>query len=116
MAELKTILFTDIVRSVDLKGEMPGHSDTERDRSSSDAELRTSVCGSAVRVQNRIPDMYARGKLRRSHLSALSCQIKSFILAELNFEATAQVVADENVSFPTMCARSTPTFHRACAP
>src|SRR5690242_13944247 len=31
MAELKTILFTDIVRSVDLKGEMPGSSDTERD-------------------------------------------------------------------------------------
>lgn len=31
MAELKTFLFTDIVRSVDLKGEMPGHSDTERD-------------------------------------------------------------------------------------
>src|SRR6187399_1964987 len=32
MAELKTILFTDIVRSVDLKGEMPGRSDTERDQ------------------------------------------------------------------------------------
>lgn len=32
MAELKTILFTDIVRSVDLKGEMPGRSDTERDK------------------------------------------------------------------------------------
>ena len=32
MADLKTILFTDIVGSVDLKGEMPGHSDTERDR------------------------------------------------------------------------------------
>ena len=31
MAELKTILFTDIVRSVDLKSEMPGESDTERD-------------------------------------------------------------------------------------
>ena len=31
MAELKTILFTDIVRSVDLKSEMPGQSDTERD-------------------------------------------------------------------------------------
>ncbi len=31
MAELKTILFTDIVRSVDLKGEMPGQSDTDRD-------------------------------------------------------------------------------------
>jgi serine/threonine protein kinase/class 3 adenylate cyclase len=31
MAELKTILFTDIVRSVSLKSEMPGHSDTERD-------------------------------------------------------------------------------------
>src|SRR5262245_21280687 len=32
MAELKTILFTDIVGSVKLKGEMPGHSDTERDQ------------------------------------------------------------------------------------
>ena len=32
MAELKTILFTDIVRSVDLKGEMPGPSDSERDQ------------------------------------------------------------------------------------
>ncbi len=31
MAELKTILFTDIVRSVDLKGEMPGQSDADRD-------------------------------------------------------------------------------------
>ena len=31
MAELKTIVFTDIVRSVDLKREMPGQSDTERD-------------------------------------------------------------------------------------
>ena len=31
MAELRTMLFTDIVRSVDLKGEMPGHSDSERD-------------------------------------------------------------------------------------
>jgi serine/threonine protein kinase/class 3 adenylate cyclase len=31
MAELKTIVFTDIVRSVDLKNEMPGQSDTERD-------------------------------------------------------------------------------------
>ncbi|MCC7473930.1 MAG: protein kinase [Pirellulales bacterium] len=31
MAELKTILFTDIVRSVELKGEMPGTSDAERD-------------------------------------------------------------------------------------
>lgn len=31
MAELKTIMFTDIVRSVDLKSEMPGHSDSERD-------------------------------------------------------------------------------------
>ena len=32
MADLKTILFTDIVGSVDLKSEMPGHSDTERDQ------------------------------------------------------------------------------------
>jgi serine/threonine protein kinase/class 3 adenylate cyclase len=32
MAELKTILFTDIVRSVDLKSEMPGHSGSERDQ------------------------------------------------------------------------------------
>ncbi|MEX0613748.1 MAG: adenylate/guanylate cyclase domain-containing protein, partial [Pirellulales bacterium] len=32
MAELKTFLFTDIVGSVDLKREMPGHSDTERDQ------------------------------------------------------------------------------------
>lgn len=31
MAELKTFLFTDIVGSVDLKREMPGNSDTERD-------------------------------------------------------------------------------------
>lgn len=32
MAELKTFLFTDIVGSVDLKGEMPGRSDAERDQ------------------------------------------------------------------------------------
>ncbi len=32
MAELKTFLFTDLVGSVDLKREMPGHSDTERDQ------------------------------------------------------------------------------------
>ena len=32
MAELKTFLFTDIVRSVDLKREMPGQSDAERDQ------------------------------------------------------------------------------------
>jgi len=32
MADLKTILFTDIVGSVYLKGEMPGQSDTERDQ------------------------------------------------------------------------------------
>ena len=32
MAELRTFLFTDIVGSVDLKREMPGHSDTERDQ------------------------------------------------------------------------------------
>lgn len=32
MADLKTILFTDIVGSVDLKSEMPGQSDTERDQ------------------------------------------------------------------------------------
>ena len=32
MAELKTFLFTDIVGSVDLKREMPGHSDAERDQ------------------------------------------------------------------------------------
>ncbi len=33
MAELKTILFTDIVGSVNLKSEMPGDSDTARDQS-----------------------------------------------------------------------------------
>ena len=32
MAELKTFLFTDIVGSVELKGEMPGRSDAERDQ------------------------------------------------------------------------------------
>jgi serine/threonine protein kinase/class 3 adenylate cyclase/type II secretory pathway pseudopilin PulG len=32
MADLKTILFTDIMRSVDLKNEMPGRSGTERDQ------------------------------------------------------------------------------------
>jgi serine/threonine protein kinase/class 3 adenylate cyclase len=32
MADLKTILFTDIVGSVELKREMPGHSDSERDQ------------------------------------------------------------------------------------
>jgi serine/threonine protein kinase/class 3 adenylate cyclase len=31
MAELKTFLFTDIVRSVDLKRDLPGHSDADRD-------------------------------------------------------------------------------------
>lgn len=33
MAELRTFLFTDIVGSVELKREMPGRSDTERDQS-----------------------------------------------------------------------------------
>ena len=32
MAELKTFLFTDIVGSVELKGDMPGRSDSERDQ------------------------------------------------------------------------------------
>jgi serine/threonine protein kinase/class 3 adenylate cyclase len=32
MAELRTFVFTDIVRSVALKREMPGHSDAERDQ------------------------------------------------------------------------------------
>ena len=32
MAELRTFVFTDIVRSVELKREMPGHSDAERDQ------------------------------------------------------------------------------------
>src|SRR3990172_7765072 len=32
MAELRTFLFTDIVGSVNLKREMPGHSDTDRDQ------------------------------------------------------------------------------------
>src|SRR3954464_10258773 len=32
MADLKTILFTDIVGSVELKREMPAHSDSERDK------------------------------------------------------------------------------------
>src|ERR1700761_1173215 len=32
MGDLKTILFTDIVGSVNLKREMPGQSDTERDQ------------------------------------------------------------------------------------
>ncbi len=32
MAELKTFLFTDIVGSVELKRQMPGHSDAERDQ------------------------------------------------------------------------------------
>ncbi len=32
MAELKTFLFTDIVRSVDLKRDLPGHSDADRDQ------------------------------------------------------------------------------------
>src|SRR5688572_21090853 len=33
MAELRTFLFTDIVGSVELKRQMPGRSDTERDQS-----------------------------------------------------------------------------------
>ncbi len=39
MADLKTILFTDIVGSVDLKSEMPGHSDMERDQAFIDRVL-----------------------------------------------------------------------------
>ena len=39
MADLKTILFTDIVGSVDLKSEMPGRSDTERDQAFIDQVL-----------------------------------------------------------------------------
>src|SRR3954449_636452 len=39
MADLKTILFTDIVGSVNLKSEMPGHSDTERDQAFIDQVL-----------------------------------------------------------------------------
>ncbi len=40
MAELKTFLFTDIVRSVELKREMPGRSDAERDQSFIELVLR----------------------------------------------------------------------------
>src|SRR2546430_2524456 len=39
MADLKTMLFTDIVGSVDLKSEMPGRSDTERDQAFIDRVL-----------------------------------------------------------------------------
>jgi serine/threonine protein kinase/class 3 adenylate cyclase len=39
MADLKTMLFTDIVGSVHLKGEMPGRSDTERDQAFIDLVL-----------------------------------------------------------------------------
>ncbi|HVT26902.1 MAG TPA: protein kinase [Lacipirellulaceae bacterium] len=39
MADLKTILFTDIVGSVDLKSEMPGLSDVERDQAFIDRVL-----------------------------------------------------------------------------
>jgi serine/threonine protein kinase/class 3 adenylate cyclase len=40
MAELRTFLFTDIVGSVELKREMPGHSDTERDQAYIERVLR----------------------------------------------------------------------------
>src|SRR4249919_2539787 len=40
MAELKTFLFTDIVGSVDLKRQMPGHSDAERDQAFIEYVLR----------------------------------------------------------------------------
>src|SRR4051794_15621214 len=40
MADLKTILFTDIVGSVELKREMPGHSDSERDQAFIDQVLK----------------------------------------------------------------------------
>ncbi len=40
MAELKTFLFTDIVGSVELKREMPGHSDAERDEAFIERILR----------------------------------------------------------------------------
>ena len=40
MAEIKTFLFTDIVGSVNLKREMPGHSDTERDQAFIELVLR----------------------------------------------------------------------------
>jgi serine/threonine protein kinase/class 3 adenylate cyclase len=40
MPELKTFLFTDIVGSVELKRQMPGHSDAERDRAFIDSVLR----------------------------------------------------------------------------
>src|SRR3954470_20799411 len=40
MADLKTILFTDIVGSVELKREMPGHSDSERDQAFIDQILK----------------------------------------------------------------------------
>lgn len=39
MADLKTILFTDIVGSVDLKSQMPGHSDMDRDQAFIDQVL-----------------------------------------------------------------------------
>jgi serine/threonine protein kinase/class 3 adenylate cyclase len=52
MAELKTFLFTDIVRSVELKREMPGHSDAERDQ----AFIETILSPHRERIERRLDD------------------------------------------------------------
>jgi serine/threonine protein kinase/class 3 adenylate cyclase len=56
MAELLTMLFTDIVRSVDLKGEMPGHSDAERDL----AFIEQILMPHRQRIDQRLADLGGR--------------------------------------------------------
>src|SRR6185295_6865345 len=50
MAELKTFLFTDIVGSVDLKRQMPGHSDAERDQ----AFIELVLMPHRARIENQL--------------------------------------------------------------
>ena len=56
MAELRTFVFTDIVRSVELKREMPGHSDAERDQ----AFIARVLTPHRERIERELADYHGR--------------------------------------------------------
>lgn len=56
MAELKTFLFTDIVGSVELKRQMPGHSDAERDQ----AFIEQVLMPHRARIERDLPPLGGR--------------------------------------------------------
>ncbi len=56
MAELKTFLFTDVVGSVDLKRQMPGHSNAERDQAFIEFVLRPH----RARIERQLEELGGR--------------------------------------------------------